>query len=108
MFAFRKIELLYLSIQIGLKPESHARVSELTDYILSVNYSAMASNPTYALVQTPLLPTWNSAALLEFTPQFAGTVSRTPEEPTSTKSPTPSNEDFIGPRLPEIPGTVAI
>jgi hypothetical protein len=106
MYAFQKINLLDLSIQVGLRPESKARILELKEYILHVNYvsSSNAFPSTYAASYT----TYSNDALLEFTPQYAtGTVNSSPQVPVSN--------DFIGPRLPEATsaptdttGTVAI
>ncbi len=92
MYAFQKINLLDLSIQVGLRPESKARILELKEYILHINYVATSNAfPTsYAVSNT----TWSNDALLEFTPQYGtGTVNSSPEIPLSN--------DFIGPRLPE-------
>ena len=107
MYALRKINLLNLSIQVGLRTESKIRIRELTDYILHINYvaSSNAFPATFASANT----TYTNDALLEFTPQYStGTVNSSPQVP-------PSSDDFIGPRLPEAAtapsettGTVAI
>lgn len=92
MYAFQKINLLDLSIQVGLRSESKARILELKEYILHVNYvsSSNAFPSTFAVSNT----TWSNEALLEFSPQQStGTVNSSPQIPLSN--------DFIGPRLPE-------
>ncbi len=96
MYAFKKINLLDLSIQVGLRPESKARIVELKEYILHINYVSTANAfPTSFAVSNN---TWNNDALLEFTPQYStGTVNSSPEIPLSN--------DFIGPRLPEATST---
>lgn len=104
MYAFQKINLLYLSIQVGLKPESRARVHELTSYLMHVNYTA--SSNAFPMTNT-FYSSWSDDALLQYTPSFnTGTVNGTTP---------PQENDFIGPRLPETfeataetTGTVAI
>ncbi len=96
-YAFEKINLLDLSIQVGLRPESKARIVELKEYILHIHYvSTSNAFPTsFAAVSNT---TWNNEALLEFTPRYStGTVNSSPEIPLSN--------DFIGPRLPEATST---
>ncbi len=110
-YALQKINLLNLSIQVGLRAESKARIVELTDYLLHVNFQA--SSNAFPTTFASITPSWTDQALLEFTPQFTRTVE-TIHTPTSNGF---IDDDFIGPRLPDqqqqmttgnTPGTVAI
>lgn len=60
MFAFHSINLTYASIQIGLKPESHQRVSELINYIMMSRFSTDMNSSVYSSYPAPTAPLLNT------------------------------------------------
>jgi hypothetical protein len=105
-FAYHDIQLNYAATQIGLKPESHRRVSELLSYILHVFFDASSStlSTTFAQFSSPY-----ESTMATMPETYPGTVNRNATTEEELSAPQNDSAEFIGPMMPqEKPVTTAI
>ncbi len=97
-FAYHDIQLNYAATQIGLKPESHRRVSELLGYVLHVFFEASSStlSTTFAGLSSPY-----ESTIAPMPEQFPGTVNSNATTEEEFLAPQNDSAEFIGPIMPE-------
>lgn len=88
MFAFHSINLTYASIQIGLKPESHQRVSELINYIMMSRFSEDMNSSVYSNYPAPTTPLLNTNPYESTMVDPLLAEEQIPQFPKATDSPT--------------------